>query len=197
MRQLPAPVRLAAAVLAVAASAGCMSVGDDQGKPLPVRPAAQQEQAGPDGGAAVDGEGQGRRDGGPVPRGEGGEDGKGADPEGGAAPNPSASPGPEATLPRAGGASPGATPSPGAGDGRATPPPGKAKPTPSRPTEEPPQPTPTGPPEPTPTPSEPEPQPTPPSETPAAQNRAVDSPAPVKFRQVRSGPVVKPQVAAV
>lgn len=35
MRQLSAPLRLAAAVLAVAATAGCMSVGEDGAKPGP------------------------------------------------------------------------------------------------------------------------------------------------------------------
>ncbi|NBM20843.1 hypothetical protein GUY61_36100, partial [Streptomyces sp. GC420] len=57
MRQLPSvPVRLAAAVLAVAVSAGCVSVGDDEKRP---RPGHSSERRGgaarPDGGTPFGG----------------------------------------------------------------------------------------------------------------------------------------------
>ncbi|MFI5805776.1 hypothetical protein [Streptomyces sp. NPDC051561] len=201
MRQLPAPVRLAAAVLAVAASAGCMSVSDEGGKPLPAKPAAKQEQTDRGGGATVSGEGQGRTDGRPVSRGGGGADGEGGGTEASGA--PSASPGPEATPAKGAGA---ATPPPGAATPSRTP----GGPTPTRPAE---PPTPTPPPtssapEPTPTPTQPpEPtvQPTP-SMTPAAELRASGTQEPVEFHGSyrttqfhgeRLGKAANPQVAAV
>jgi hypothetical protein len=50
------PVRLAAAALAVAASAGCMSVGDDGGsRATPSRSAGQRGGEAPDGGSVVGG----------------------------------------------------------------------------------------------------------------------------------------------
>ncbi|OKK17104.1 hypothetical protein OG892_21290 [Streptomyces sp. NBC_00341] len=67
MRQLsvPAPVRWAAVtVAAIAASTGCMSVGDDGGKPAPSRPAASKGAVtGPDGSTAT-GTGRSARTGG-------------------------------------------------------------------------------------------------------------------------------------
>nr|WP_260333111.1 hypothetical protein [Streptomyces sp. REN17] len=56
------PVRLAAAALAVATSAGCMSVGDDGGsRAEPSHSAARQGGEAPDGGAAVSGARPGRQ----------------------------------------------------------------------------------------------------------------------------------------
>ncbi|MCK1823846.1 hypothetical protein MTQ10_30815, partial [Streptomyces sp. XM83C] len=53
MRPLYVPVRLAATVMAVAAAAGCMSVGDDDtGGSRPSHSADQRGGAEPDGGSA-------------------------------------------------------------------------------------------------------------------------------------------------
>ncbi|MFI6943834.1 hypothetical protein ACIBI4_31600 [Streptomyces sp. NPDC050418] len=85
MRQLPLPdrrtgrsgrpLRWAAVLLVVAASAGCVSVGDDEGKPAPGRSAERHgDGTAPDGGAVVSG---GARGGQPAARGgEGGDKGK-------------------------------------------------------------------------------------------------------------------------
>ncbi|MFJ4949768.1 hypothetical protein [Streptomyces sp. NPDC088760] len=56
MRPLYVPVRLAAAVLAVTAAAGCVNVGDDAGRVRPSHPAGQRGGEAPDGGP-VDGVG--------------------------------------------------------------------------------------------------------------------------------------------
>lgn len=57
MRPLYVPVRLAATALAVAAAAGCMSVGDDEsgGGARPSHSAGERGGAVPDGGPAVSG----------------------------------------------------------------------------------------------------------------------------------------------
>ncbi|MGW3626285.1 hypothetical protein [Streptomyces sp. NPDC000880] len=144
VRQLSAPGRLAVAIaasLAVAASAGCMSVSDDEGgKPAPRATTDRRGAvAEPDGGRAAPG---GRQAGGG--QGEPGKAGKeGADGEG-ASPSPSGSPKP-AAKPTRGGQQPK--------------PPGEPLPTGggASPSAEPPQPTPSEPPQvsPTPEPSEP------------------------------------------
>ena len=60
MRPLYVPVRLAATVVAVAAAAGCMSVGDDTGGSVkPSHSAGQRGGEAPDGGSAVPGGGAG------------------------------------------------------------------------------------------------------------------------------------------
>ena len=61
MRPLYVPVRLAATVMAVAAAAGCMSVGDDgaAGARKPSHSAGQRGGEAPDGGPAVSGGGAG------------------------------------------------------------------------------------------------------------------------------------------
>ncbi|MEU8982942.1 hypothetical protein [Streptomyces sp. NPDC048309] len=59
MRALYVPVRLAATVMAVAAAAGCMSVGDDGSRPGPSHSAGQRAGEAPDGGSAVNGGGAG------------------------------------------------------------------------------------------------------------------------------------------
>ncbi|PNG16385.1 hypothetical protein C1J00_42195, partial [Streptomyces cahuitamycinicus] len=60
MRPLYVPVRLAATVVAVAAAAGCMSVGDDAGGSVkPSHSAGQRGGEAPDGGPAVSGGGAG------------------------------------------------------------------------------------------------------------------------------------------
>ena len=59
MRALYVPVRLAATVMAVAAAAGCMSVGDDGDRPAPSHSAGQRGGEAPDGGSAVSGGGAG------------------------------------------------------------------------------------------------------------------------------------------
>ncbi|MDX2531027.1 hypothetical protein ACSCB1_43185 [Streptomyces europaeiscabiei] len=57
MRALNVSVRLAATVMAVAAAAGCMSVGDEGRKPGPSPSAGQRGGEKPDGGSAVTGGG--------------------------------------------------------------------------------------------------------------------------------------------
>ncbi|MEU1281019.1 hypothetical protein [Streptomyces sp. NPDC005805] len=169
MRQLPAPGRTAAlfaAALAALASAGCMSVGDDDvRKPKPSTSAERTGAAeGQDtGGGGVPGGPQGShhdgtgRTGGTADRDEDGddkkaEDGKPTEDSGGtrATPNPSAGP------------TSGPAPGPGGGGGkpepRPTPPPeGPGEPAPPTPpvdpAPEPPEPTPTPPVDPTPQPS--------------------------------------------
>ena len=62
MRAMYVPVRLAAAALAVATSAGCMSVGDDGGAPAkPSHSAGRRGGEAPDGGSAVGGGNSGHR----------------------------------------------------------------------------------------------------------------------------------------
>jgi hypothetical protein len=153
------PVRLAATVVAIAAAAGCMSVGDDgaDGNVRPSHSAGQRGAKAPDGGSAVSGGagyGVGATDG---ERGHGkGKDGKGkgAPDESG---DPSVSPSAEA-----GGSAP--------TDEK----PGKpARPTPPRASA--PSPTRTPDPEPTPTPSEPS---TSPDPTPEPSSSAHEPPGP-------------------
>ncbi|MGW1895359.1 hypothetical protein ACWCP6_34720 [Streptomyces sp. NPDC002004] len=65
MRPLSVPARLAAAMVAVAATAGCMSVSDDGIRPAPSHSAGARESggAGPDGVTSVTGTGAGTRGG--------------------------------------------------------------------------------------------------------------------------------------
>lgn len=157
------PVRLAAAVVAVAAAAGCMSVGDDEGRRAePSHSAGQQGGEAPDGGVVVPGDGVGFGGGaaGGVPDGHGdGKDGRKKDGDGeedegepgeSGAPSASASALPGASVPAPVG--PGRTVAPG-GD----PVPPKPLPTPTRTTEEPqpPEPSPEPPASPEPTVAEP------------------------------------------
>ncbi|MFE7034395.1 hypothetical protein ACFU9Y_29190 [Streptomyces sp. NPDC057621] len=130
------PVRLAVAALAVAASAGCMSVGDDEGSSR-VRPSHSAGQRGgeePDGGSAVSGGAPGRH---------GVSDGKHA----GAKPGRSAS---GTASPSAGESGSAAPKKPAKGDtGGKKPRPGVPSPTKEQPT-----------------PTRQDPEPTPPKETP-------------------------------
>ncbi|MFF4270747.1 hypothetical protein [Streptomyces sp. NPDC001536] len=144
MRPLYVPVRLAATVMAVAAAAGCMSVGDDDGgkSAKPSHSAGQRGGEAPDGGSAVSGGGDGY--------GVAGADGKHGKKKGKGKAGESASP--SASESAGESASPSADVKPGKTD--------KPQPTPTKP-----PPTPTKPPEPTPTPT---PTPDPPSPTPTA-----------------------------
>ncbi|TQK45554.1 hypothetical protein FBY35_7128 [Streptomyces sp. SLBN-118] len=181
VRQLSAPGRLAvwiAASLAVAASAGCMSVSDDEGgKPAPRSTADRHGTAAePDGGPAPGGRhADGVRDASDTPGGKG-ADGKGASPK------PSASAGPAAN------------PTPGGAGPR---PPGLPEPTrggvsPSVPPQAPPQPSPSEPPpaSPTPPPSEPS---DPPSASSAPQVHAGAMRA-AEWSGMQGEPTASPQV---
>ncbi|WP_404190816.1 hypothetical protein [Streptomyces tauricus] len=141
------PVRLAAAALAVAASAGCMSVGDDEGssRARPSHSAGQQGDEEPDGGSAAGREGSGPH---------GGSDGKHARVKPGKSASGSASP----SAGESGSAAPkkpvkgdtgGKKPRPG------VPSPTKEQPTPTRQDPEPSPPKETPPPSPDPTTAEP------------------------------------------
>ncbi|WP_138907780.1 hypothetical protein [Streptomyces chryseus] len=188
-----APARLAAAVLAVAASAGCMSVSDEGGRPEPSRSAAGQEAAAaePDGGQARTGTGIDRTSG----RAQKDRDGREKAKDGKAGDDPSASPG----------ASPGASASPSKsgeapprGDGtRPKPRPGVPTPTQDTPTPtkppQPPEPPPVTEPPP-PEPSEPEPTPPPPSASPAADTQTA---AMGQRREMVREPEASPQVGPV
>lgn len=128
MRALYVPVRLAAAALAVAASAGCMSVGDDEGsRANPSHSAGRRGGEVPDGGTAVSGG---------VPGRHGTSDGKHARSK----PKRSA---PGAASPSAGESGSAAPKKPGKArtDGKkpgpGVPSPTKAQPTPTRPEPEP------------------------------------------------------------
>ncbi|MEU9383539.1 hypothetical protein AB0D38_22260, partial [Streptomyces sp. NPDC048279] len=57
MRPLYVPVRLAVTVMAVAAAAGCVNVGDDAGKVKPSHSAGHRDGEGGDGGSGVSGGG--------------------------------------------------------------------------------------------------------------------------------------------
>lgn len=162
MRPLYVPVRLAATVVAVAAAAGCMSVGDDDagGSVKPSHSAGQRGGEAPDGGPAVSGGGagfgaagadgeRGRGKGGKGKRGKGGGAGESVSP----AVSPSADVSP--TVP-----------------GRDKPG-GPVRPTPKPPV--PPAPTRTAEPEPTPTPPEPTASPEP---TPEPSSSAHEPPGP-------------------
>ncbi|UUU32812.1 hypothetical protein JIX56_24640 [Streptomyces sp. CA-210063] len=152
MRALNVSVRLAATVMAVAAAAGCMSVGDDGRKPGPSPSAGQPGGEKPDGGTAVTGGG-----------GTGYQAGKRKG-RASASPDPSAS----------GSASPSASASGAAKpSGKAAPPKGgKEEGKGERP--EKPEPT-KGEPTPTPTVVEPEPEPTKPVESPSPEPSAEPS----------------------
>ncbi|WP_406154243.1 hypothetical protein OG217_19825 [Streptomyces sp. NBC_01023] len=80
MRQLPVPARLIAAVMTVAASAGCMSVTDHPGRPAPsATKGTQRTDARPDGaGAAPDSGGRDRVHGGAADGSDEGPDGRSA-----------------------------------------------------------------------------------------------------------------------
>ncbi|MER7838554.1 hypothetical protein ABTY98_22405 [Streptomyces sp. NPDC096040] len=75
MRPLYVPVRLAVTVMAVAAAAGCVNVGDDAGKAKPSHSAGQRDGGEAGGGAGVSGEG-GAGYGGAVADGKRGHGGK-------------------------------------------------------------------------------------------------------------------------
>lgn len=127
MRALYVPVRLAAAVLAVAATAGCMSVGDDAGQPGPSHSAGRQAGGVPAEGSVVGGAEAGSYSG---KSGKGGRRGKA-----------SAKPGKSASGDASASASPGAKPSAkatekGGTPSRATAPAG-GEPTPTRTSAEP------------------------------------------------------------
>ncbi|MFJ5729367.1 hypothetical protein [Streptomyces paradoxus] len=152
MRPLYVPVRLAATVVAVAAAAGCMSVGDDAGGSVkPSHSAGQRAGGASDGGPAVSGGGSGfgpagaegeRR------RGKGGKGKKGKGGGAGASASPEALPSADASPTVPGHDKPGRPPRP-----TVKPP---APPTPTRTAEPEPTPTqeePTTSPEPTPEPS--------------------------------------------
>lgn len=174
MRQLPVPARLAAAVMAVAASAGCVSVTDHPGKPTPSvsKGASHRADAGPDGAAAPDGGGVHRVR---------GTDGKGRDAGAGAGKEHGASPSPSG---RADGASGAPRPHPGepsAPGGRPSAPP-VIDPPPPLPPSEPPE-------------TSPDPEPS------TSAPGATSPPPPVESRRRRTGamavPVASPQVEPV
>ncbi|MGW0702159.1 hypothetical protein ACWD0A_23150 [Streptomyces sp. NPDC002867] len=194
MRQLSAPGRTAvwiAASLAAMASAGCMSVGEDEGrKPAPSTSSERRGAAAePDGGHGAPGGAQR-----PVGHGEEGRDGKdatadgeagkGQDAEGSPSPSGAASGGAEPTPGGKKPAKPGTKPTPPHGGG--TPPP-----TQQSPTLPPPQ-SPTPPASPTPQPSEPT-DPPPASSAPevhAGATRSVEHPG---SRRGGDEPTASPQ----
>ncbi|MDX3213888.1 hypothetical protein PV421_48045, partial [Streptomyces scabiei] len=105
MRALNVSVRLAATVMAVAAAAGCMSVGDEARTPGPSPTAGQRGGEKPDGGTAVtDAGGTGHRSG----------QGKRSR---SASPGPSSSPSPSASASASGKARPSGRATPPKGDG--------------------------------------------------------------------------------
>lgn len=184
MRQLsvPASVRWAAVtVVTIAASTGCMSVGDDAGKPAPSRSAAPKEAvAGPDG-ATVTGTGRSARTGGAEAH---------SDREAAESGAPSAS----ADSSRSPGTKPAEPGRPG--PGRVSVPPRQAAPgVPEQP--EPPAPSEPQTPEPPAPPEEPEPEPSEPpgvpSASPAAQLRNEAMGAPGQVEEMRT-PEASPQV---
>ncbi|MEV8226336.1 hypothetical protein AB0P41_09745 [Streptomyces sp. NPDC079167] len=185
MRQLSARVRWAAVtVLTIAASTGCVSVGDDAGKPAPPRTAGEKGAPDRPDGGTVSGTGRSGPGGG---RAE-------AQSDRGASRKPDAeasgrapSAGPKGTRPEAVG--PG-TPEPTRGGPLPTPEPsepgpGEPPPVPVTPEEPPPSPEP-----------EPSSQPEQPSASPAAQSRTDAMGAPGRI-EVWPTPRVSPQVAPV
>ncbi|MEU2783395.1 MULTISPECIES: hypothetical protein [unclassified Streptomyces] len=155
MRPLYVPVRLAATVVAVAAVAGCMSVGDDGGgeKAKPSHSAGQRGGEAPDGGPAARGGGSGFGPHADVDGKRGKKKGKGKGKKAGGSAEPSDSPsaGASASRPAGGGPEqPGRTDGPG--------PTRPADPEPTRPAE----------PEPTPTQEPSTPTPTPPTAEPSS-----------------------------
>ncbi|MFD0415128.1 hypothetical protein [Streptomyces sp. NPDC127108] len=131
MRHVYVSVRWAAAVVAVAATAGCMSIGDDgSGAPVPARSAGERSgAAAPDGGSVTpggsraDGRADGRRGG--EKDGKGGKDAKGGDEGGGKdGKSPAAGRGKDAAPddePSKGGASGGSTVEPTSDGGKPSP----------------------------------------------------------------------------
>jgi len=134
VRAFYVPVRLAATVMAVAAAAGCISVGDDGSRPGPSHSAGQRGGEAPDGGSAVSGGGVGFH---------GGKGAKGG--TGSAKPDESTSPGASMAASASGGAKPSAKAPEKGGTGssnESVPPKGEASPTdtPAEPTPPPPPP---------------------------------------------------------
>ncbi|MDQ1037294.1 hypothetical protein QFZ75_003710 [Streptomyces sp. V3I8] len=163
MRAKYVPVRLAAAALAVAASAGCMSVGDDEGnRATPSHSAQRRGDGASDGGTAVNGVGPGRR---------GTSDGKHARVKPGRSASGSASP--------SAGESGSAAPEKPGKDGSTGKQPGPGKPSPTKE-----QPTPTRPaPEPTPTRETPPPSPEPSTAEPSSSAHPEPEPQLVERRE--------------
>lgn len=127
MRALYVPVRLAATVMAVAAAAGCMSVGDDGDRPAPSHSAGHRGGEAPDGGPGVSGGGAGFH-GAKGAKGDGGSPKPGESVSGSASPSASVS----------GGVKPSAKATEKGGPGRPVEPgPTKAEPSPTRTTAEP------------------------------------------------------------
>ncbi|MFD5640144.1 hypothetical protein ACFWJM_39220 [Streptomyces sp. NPDC127077] len=148
MRALYVPVRLAAAVLAVAATAGCMSVGDDAGRPGPSHSADRRADGVPGDGSAVVGGEVGSYSGKSGKGGKGRRHGKAsAKPGESASGDASASPGakPSAKATEKDGAPSKASTPPG---GEPTPPRTSAEPSPEPPPASPPSPPDPGTPEP-------------------------------------------------
>ncbi|MFI2352021.1 hypothetical protein ACH492_34490 [Streptomyces sp. NPDC019443] len=179
VRQLSAPGRLAVAIaasLAIAASAGCMSVSDDEGGKPPPRTATDRRGAvaEPDGGRAAPGGHRARGEHGePDKAGKGGAVGKGASPS----PSGTAKP---AAKPARGGQKPQPPRDPQPTGGGASP------------SEQPPQPTPSEPPpvSPTPQPSEPS-DPPPPSSAPEVHAGAIQG---ADGQGMYTEPAASPQV---
>lgn len=153
MRQLYVPVRWTAAVVAVMATAGCMSIGDDgRGEPGPARSAGERSAAaGPDGGSVTPGGGSAGGGDGDRGDGKGGKRGKGK----GKGEGRDAEPGKSGSGAAQAASEPGdagepARPTKGGGSS-----PTRGEPDPPRPTPTPDPPKPT----PTPTPQEPTPEP--------------------------------------
>ncbi|MFE6703209.1 hypothetical protein [Streptomyces sp. NPDC057718] len=195
MRQFPAPVRWAAVTaLTIAASTGCMSVGEDgAGGPGPSRSAGPKGSQTDPAGNTIPGSGQsGGRGGGAHPHSDRGVPGS--------SPRPDASGAAPSATPKKGArpepAAPG-QPTRGAGGGVQPPPtpstPGPGEPPPATP--EPPAPPPPAPdPDPEPQPTDP-PEP-PPSASPAAQFRAQGTGGPKPVGPLRT-PEASPQVGPV
>lgn len=184
MRQLSVPVRWAAVTAVIAASAGCMSVGDDDdGKPAPSRSAVPKGSAAEPDGATVAGTGPART-GGAEAHSERGEAAQSPSPTPSVSADPSDSPGtgPAESGRLRGGRLPAPRPSP-SGPGVPEQP---ERPDPPAPAD---SQTPE-PPEPDPEPSEPPPAP---SASPAAQLRDDAMGAPDDVDQLRT-PEASPQV---
>ncbi|MFE4913830.1 hypothetical protein ACFRCX_20130 [Streptomyces sp. NPDC056652] len=211
MRQLSAPGRFAVWIvtsLAVAASTGCMSVGEDEGKPAPSRSAEDQDTAAEPDGVTGEGAGagepyawQGRTEGGAESSGADGRGKEGGDEKGDG----------KSTSDRAGGGDNGASPS-ASSDVTPSPEPSKGtRPQPGKPAppgdgpEPPKEPTRPAPPaSPPPGPQDPEPQPEPeptrppeqPSASPAADVRTGAMSA-ADGMGMRKEPAASPQLGPV
>ncbi|OCC07820.1 hypothetical protein [Streptomyces sp. PTY087I2] len=193
MRQFPAPVRWAAVTaLTIAASTGCMSVGEDgAGGPGPSRSAGSKGSEADPAGDTVPGSGQpGGRGGGAHPHSDRGIPGSTPSPgASGAAPSATA----EDARPE-----PATSGQPTRGGGGARPTPTPSTPGPGEPppvTPEPPAP-PTSAPDPDPEPEPTDPPEPPPSASPAAQYRAQGMGGPEKAGPLRT-PEASPQVGPV